>query len=429
MTGGGWASVVRQGRILATVSGNRELSWASLAFLGFSVGEIATWVAILVFAYGQGGEAMAGIVGVVQLVPAALVAPFAASFGDRYARNRVLAVGYATQAIAYGATAASLLLTAPAPVTYGLAAAATALTTLSRPVHMALLPSLSRAVEQLTAANVVTGTIESFSLFAGPAVAGLLLGISNPGAIFAAMAALLLGSTLCASRLSRQPKPILRAVHARPSGLGDELLGGVNALRAEPQVRVVFGLLGAQQVVLGALDLLFITIAFRLLGTGSAGAGFLSAAYGVGAIVGGVVATLIVGHRLAPPLLAGAGLWGIALGTVGLAPAVRTAPALLGLGWGGADIDQCLWPHPPPSHHPGSPPQPRLWCPGGPGPDGISGRHAPRACARGTADPQGAIIVVGLFLPLVGLAVGRRLVALDARAIMPLEQIQLPQAT
>ena len=41
---------------------------------------------------------MAGIVGVVQLVPAALVAPFAASFGDRYARNRVLAVGYATQA-------------------------------------------------------------------------------------------------------------------------------------------------------------------------------------------------------------------------------------------------------------------------------------------------------------------------------------------
>ena len=103
----------------------------------------------------------------------------------------------------------SLLLTAPAPVTYGLAATATALTTLSRPVHMALLPSLSRAVEQLTAANVVTGTIESFSLFAGPAVAGLLLGISNPGAIFAAMAALLLGATLCASRLSRQPKPSL----------------------------------------------------------------------------------------------------------------------------------------------------------------------------------------------------------------------------
>ena len=42
--------------------------------------------------------------------------------------------------------------------------------------------------------------------------------------------------------------------------------------------------------------------------------------------------------------------------------------------------------------------------------------------------PQGAIIAVGLFLPLVGLAVGRRLVALDARAIMPLEQIRLLEA-
>ncbi len=250
MTRGVWSSATRQSRVFGAVFGNRELCWVGLAFLGFGIAEIATWVAILVFAFQQGGEATAGVVGVVQLVPAAAVAPFVASLGDRFARDRVLTLGYLVQALGYGATAAALLMGFPAPVTYVLAAAAVVLTTLSRPVHMALLPSLSRSAEELTAANVVTSTIESFSLFAGPAVAGLLLGISSPGTVFATMSAALLGSTLFAARLRRQPKPVLQREQEHLTGLADELLGGFRALKAEPQARFVVGFLGAQQVVL-----------------------------------------------------------------------------------------------------------------------------------------------------------------------------------
>lgn len=248
MRTGPFSGVARQARVFAAVFGNRELRWAGLAFLGFGIAEIATWVAILVFAFQQGGEATAGVVGVVQLVPAAVIAPFVASLGDRFARDRVLTLGYLAQALGYGTTAVALLMDFAAPVTYFLAAVAVVLTTLSRPVHMALLPSLSRTAEELTAANVVTGTMESFSLFAGPAVAGVLLGISSPGVVFVAMSAALLGSTLFASRLARQPRPTVRGEPERPTGLADELLGGIRALKAEPQARFVVGFLGAQQI-------------------------------------------------------------------------------------------------------------------------------------------------------------------------------------
>ena len=43
------------------------------------------------------------MVSLLQLLPAALIAPFAADFGDRYSRERMLLVAYCSQAVAMGA--------------------------------------------------------------------------------------------------------------------------------------------------------------------------------------------------------------------------------------------------------------------------------------------------------------------------------------
>lgn len=76
----------------------------------------------------------------IQLIPAAIFAPFASALGDRYRRERVLLAGYLLQALAVGATAAALLARAPVPVIYTLAALVATSITLTRPAQGSLLP-------------------------------------------------------------------------------------------------------------------------------------------------------------------------------------------------------------------------------------------------------------------------------------------------
>ncbi len=138
--------------VVRTVSGNPGLLRVELAFVGFNVAEWATWVSILAYAYGVGGAAATGLVALVQLVPAALVAPVASIAGDRFRRERVLLGGYLAQALSMLATAAALAADAPVPLVYGLAALAATSITVTRPAQSALLPTLARTPDELTAA-------------------------------------------------------------------------------------------------------------------------------------------------------------------------------------------------------------------------------------------------------------------------------------
>ena len=68
---------------LGTAASNRDVRRVELAWGAAIAAEWMHFVALGVFAYEQGGTAAVGVAGLVRLLPAAIVAPFAASLGDR----------------------------------------------------------------------------------------------------------------------------------------------------------------------------------------------------------------------------------------------------------------------------------------------------------------------------------------------------------
>ena len=113
-----------------------------------------------------------------------------------------------------------------------------------------------------------------------------------------------------------------------------ELTAGFSTVLRKPALRVVVGLSSAQAVIDGALEVLLVVLAIRLLHGGNASLGWLNTAIGIGSIVGAVVVAAMATRRR----LAGGFAIGILLSAVPLAlcAAVSSlAPALVLVGAAG----------------------------------------------------------------------------------------------
>jgi MFS family permease len=317
-------------RVVLTVARDRRLARISIAYLGYTMAEHGTWVAILVYAYGLGGAGFAALVALVQLVPAGFVAPFAAYAGDRYSHDRVLLGGYVIQAATLGATAVALSYGAPPVVTIAAATLAAAAMTITRPAQAVILPAITHSAADLTAANAVSGLVEAIALFLGPLVAGLLLAAAHPGAAFAAFAALSLVNALLVARLDIDAGATVRRPAAAAREILAESFGGFALLRRDRDVFVLVTLLTASTVVIGALDILYVAVAIDLFAAGDSWAGFLLSGFGVGAVGGALGAVVLVGRRrLTPPFATSGTLHGVAIAAVAAVPSIFLAAIAL----------------------------------------------------------------------------------------------------
>ncbi len=278
-----------------------------LAFIGFNAAEYAVWLAMLVYAFDQGGTTTAGLVAVIQLAPAAVFAPFAAGLADRYPPVRVLTGGYVLQAAAMGATAAVILMGADPPFAYAFAAVAACAVTITRPTQAVLTPGLAHSPEELTATNVVSGWVENGSIMAATALAGLVLSVSGPGAVFLICAAIGLVAAILVVGVDGPPA----ALEGGGGGPFDEAVAGFRALAEHGGPRMIVGLLGLEMVIYGALDLLFVVLALDVLSVGSGWVGYFNAVFSAGGVVGAAAAVVLVGRRhMAPAIIFGLLVWG-----------------------------------------------------------------------------------------------------------------------
>jgi MFS family permease len=313
---------------LRDVFRNRDLRRLELAAVGAVAGRWSYLVGLAVYAYGSGGAAAVGLVGLLRMLPSALAAPFTSLLGDRLSRVRVMLASDLVRATALSFAAAVAISGGPSAVVYAMAVIVSVTGTAFRPAEAALVPTLARSPEELTAANVASSAIESVGAFAGPAIAGLILALWDPGAVFAATAATFLWSALMVSGINAPAQEERRTDAA--GGIVDEVLGGVRAIAGDARLRLIVGLFGAQTLVAGALDVLIVVTALRLLHIGQSGVGLLESALGVGGLVGAAVALALVGRRrLAADFGLGIVLWGAPIALLGLWPTTAGAAVFL----------------------------------------------------------------------------------------------------
>jgi hypothetical protein len=281
---------------------------------------------------------------------------------------------------------------------------------------------LVRRPEELTAANALTGWIESASVVVSSAATGVLLAVAGPGPVFAVAGVAGLVSVGLAATV-RGMRPL--AVDEGARHLAGTLAGfRVLARQSAPRLLVV--LLGAQWVVIGALDILFVVLAVDVLDRGQGWVGYLSMAYGVGGVLAGLAGLALVGRRrLLTPILAGVVLIGAALGLISLSTTAAATVVLLAVVGGGRALfnlaTRTLLQRAVPAEVVG-----RVF--------GVAEALAMAGLAVGSAvvpllvavgGTVTAVLGTAAILPAVALVGGRALFALDAAAHVPIVEIAL----
>ena len=408
------------------VFANPNLRRVELAWAGSETGKWMYVIGVAVFAYDQGGASAVGLVALIRVLSGAITAPFAAVLSDRFRRERVMLFADISRAIVLAGAALVVSFDGPPAVIYALAAVVNALSTTFRPAQSALLPSIARTPEELTAANVTMSTIAAVGLFAGPAVGGLLLGVTDVATLFAITAGTFVLSAVQVARIRADPPPAREREAAAKRHVLREALVGFTTIGSEPRLRLIMGLYSAQTLVAGALGVLVVVASIQLLHFGPAGVGYLNSAFGIGGLIGAGFAVLLVARqRLASDFAIGTLFWGAPLILVGIFPSKPASLILFAFVGVGDTVVEVAAPTL----------LQRVV------PDEILGRVfgvvesllyasmgvgailAPVLVdALGT---RGALIVSGAFLPALALLAWRRLNAIDKTFTPPVEQLEL----
>jgi MFS family permease len=408
--------VVRASQMVSALGAavrNENIRRVELAWGAAIAAEWAHFVAFGVFAYEEGGAAGVGIAGLVRLLPAGVLAPFAASFGDRFRRERfLLAMALIGAAALAGSAAAAFA--GQVILVFAFAAVVGLSSTLIRPALQALLPSLARTPEELIASNGATSTIESLGTLVGPVIAGLLVAVADVGVVFAVGAVTLLGAAALLARVHVEGRINLTS-SADDESPRELIAAGFRTIADTPGAPLIVGLVAAQAFVRGCLNVLIVVAVFQVLDGSAADVGYLTAAIGVGGLIGAFGAMTLEGRRLAVPFGVSLVFWGAPIALIAPRPYFAAAVLLLAVVGAANSVEdvavftllQRIIPDEILTRVLGV-----VW--------GLAmgavalGSIAAPALVEAIG-PRAAFFVVGAILPLLALGAYRRLAAMDAR--------------
>jgi MFS family permease len=263
----------------------RDYRFYSIGWLCASIGFQMQIAAIGWEIYKWTGSAMKmGLAGGIQALPLIILALPAGHLADRYNRRTLAALGQLTAAICSIALAILSLSFAhgridarDATITmFWIIFAGGVFSTFSRPARSAILPHI---VPQRAFTNAVTWSafIFEFSSVAGPAIAGFIIALISPAAVYIVATVLYIAFLIFLLLMHYHPKPHEKRTHER-----HELLAGLKFVWRE-KVILASLTLDLFAVLLGGAVYLMPIFAQELLHVGPVGFGWLRAAPAIGA--------------------------------------------------------------------------------------------------------------------------------------------------
>ncbi len=306
----------------------RRLQLASAAW---SAGEAAYLVGLFVYTYAATGAGGVALIAAIRTLPSVVLAPAMAALASQGAEDRALRATLVARIVSVALLGLLMATGGSAMIAFGLVAADSVAATFLRPLRGTLLPAVARSPDELVAGNVALTTGDSLANLVGPGLAAVALALAGPATTFAIGLALLALAFTAALGIRPDRRP--RWPHGRrPMAHRDERLDAVRWLAGHP-VRMVVAAFTVQRLVRGAMTVLVVAAAIDLLGMGDPGVGLLTAAMGIGGLVGGAVSVSLVGRRrLAPWFGLGIVVWGLGIAAVGVVPLAGVALVALATG-------------------------------------------------------------------------------------------------
>jgi MFS family permease len=287
-------------------------------------------IALGVYGFEAHGVVGVGLVALIRYLPGALAAPIAGVVIDRYSRRTVLVGSAALMFLILAGAATAAALGAPATVVFvfpGLYAIASAPYT---PAESSLSPLLAETPQQLSAGNVNHAVMENGGSLAGAIVTGLLLTATSPAFVFALAAGAAAIAVVLLFGLVHDRRPAYLQAESEVASAGREVAAGLRTLAAHPALRLAWLTTALLFLFEGFAEVIVVGLALHQLHLAEGSVGFLNAAWGVGAIVGGAGLVLLLDRGRLVIAIAGGSL---VLGLATMLPGLWAIPFSAYAGW------------------------------------------------------------------------------------------------
>lgn len=332
-------------RVLRSTLSDPAMRRLQIASAAWSAGEGAYVVSVLVFAFQTGGAGAVAFVTILRTAPSIVLVPLITTLAGARRADELLRATLVVRIACVLLAGAAVLAATPPLVVYVLVAIDSVVGTVLQPIRGSLVPAIARTPAELVTGNVALTTGDSLGALLGPSLAAVTLVAGGTAAPFIpGLALLALATAISFGIHGAQP---LFASRARGHRDDETRIASVDPSVGEPAAEpapwrpdapliAVMGCIVVQRMTRGAITVLLVAAAIDLLGMGDPGVGLLTAAIGLGGLVGATMAVGLAGRRyLAPWFAVGMVAWGGGIALVGLLAvpvAALTTLAVAGVG-------------------------------------------------------------------------------------------------